>query len=490
MEQFKQNIRSETIKLYPATDNMALTGTTLAYIFYKNTEGSDDFMPRDLLETSFYQALEYYPAFAGTMTRSGYGTVQVVVDRDNLNMPTYADVQDDTTHFSDAERANFHWDSFPKGGEAYDLLMHPGEDGIMRLASIRVTRMAENSGLLISGILSHAIVDGLGAVTFLMLWSSLCRRLRSPEPESIPLPNPIYDRRIVANIFAQGSSQLPADEMAYFAKPNWAANFLAWASPNLRGTLHNYVNKSTSDEVQIFYFSKESLDRLREMVSEHVDKSQRLSSNNIITGLFRKCYASATLAYRQKQGMLSRLTTAAYRFLGLTSPSVDEQTMLMFADLRFRFGIPKNYTGNAVLVTPQVDSMHSLATPVTGESLARAVLRNRQDVDKHDKEYCGAMVDMYNAKPEATLRITTELVGDPSTFVITDQSRFPLFGVDFGNGNPVEFKGSRKMLSNMVFLSPAPPPKNGINVIISAIPEIIRELRANESWAEFCETVY
>ncbi|KAJ1940314.1 hypothetical protein EC988_007069, partial [Linderina pennispora] len=194
MDYLRDSIESATYALSVLDE-----AVSYAYIrhvnFYSNSMGSRDFMAKDKLEQAFYQTLVHFPPFLGDITQTSTNRLQVVVDKDNLNIPKYLESQSGV-HFSDIESAGYHQDTWPRNLATAGKIPSPDPaTGRIKLIDIHVMRLKENSGVIISTAFAHVITDGYGCFEFLNRWADEARALISGEPaEQIAY---CFDRAVV-----------------------------------------------------------------------------------------------------------------------------------------------------------------------------------------------------------------------------------------------------------------------------------------------------
>ncbi|KAJ1957483.1 hypothetical protein GGI12_005014, partial [Dipsacomyces acuminosporus] len=159
MEELANTIESQVIHL-SCLDSLVLAGNMQYVNIYENEDGSDDFMPFDALKRSFYKALQYFPVLVGRIKEVGKNKFDVVVDKDDLNMPEYLELTCDI-HYSELKEVGFSWEKWPKN-TIMPHIIDVDAAGSVKNVKIQVIRLRDNSGMIISPSVAHCLVDGIG----------------------------------------------------------------------------------------------------------------------------------------------------------------------------------------------------------------------------------------------------------------------------------------------------------------------------------------
>ncbi|KAJ2571016.1 hypothetical protein IW140_001970 [Coemansia sp. RSA 1813] len=175
MDRFKETIKSQMFEL-GFLDTSTSYCTIPFYFYYKNEDNDSQFMPSALLKDSFFSALQEFPILAGRlhMKNGGIGA-SIRVGESDINMPEYCEINSNV-HFDELEAENFSWDALPKEISQPGFVMRKGEDGIIKLATIKIARLDNNSGLVLLANIAHVVMDTSGVTTFLKRWAQLCRQ--------------------------------------------------------------------------------------------------------------------------------------------------------------------------------------------------------------------------------------------------------------------------------------------------------------------------
>ncbi|KAJ2060952.1 hypothetical protein GGI17_003376 [Coemansia sp. S146] len=443
MEYFTANVESQIIELAVLDTLSSFSNIPFIYHF-ENTAASDKrdlFMPGDALRASFYKALLEFPVLAGYLHMGSEGRGLVVVDRGNLNLPEYRESTCDV-HFDELKAANYHWDLFPKGLVSVCVVTTAGADGVIKLANIHCARLRDNSGMLIFANMSHYVVDGIGYCAFMDRWAEYCRQVCCDDVGSVVEHRVFhFDRNIVQKALSLDRHPTSAAASDMFFVPRFAASALAWISPALRGRIMSVVASMGKPEAHMFHISKKRLEALRCSLSNHVPSDVHLSDNDLIASLASLAIVNGIQRAATSScggGILSRLMSVCSSIFGdLFAKTEGEHITFLIADIRHRLGIcDSGYTGNCVIPQLIVNSLQRMESPITPESHAHVASRVRAAVQEFDRPYISQFVETLNRCPSSFAQPLVYTINHPEKVFITNQSRFPLYKLDFGFGTP------------------------------------------------------
>ncbi|KAJ1955099.1 hypothetical protein GGI12_005641, partial [Dipsacomyces acuminosporus] len=146
MDEFVKTVKPQVLPL-SSMDSLLLSIAIQFAFIYENKDGSDDFMPFDVLKESFYKALEKFPIFAGYIRGEVKSNLRVVVDRGNLNMPEYRESTSDVS-YAELKAASFSWDKWPKTLKT-SILSPLDYKGRIKNVKVQVIRLKDNGGMVI-----------------------------------------------------------------------------------------------------------------------------------------------------------------------------------------------------------------------------------------------------------------------------------------------------------------------------------------------------
>ncbi|KAI8318367.1 hypothetical protein GQ54DRAFT_249514, partial [Martensiomyces pterosporus] len=236
MEQFVNTVESQVIPLSAIDMLPGIFNTSFAN-FYQNHSAADNFMLSEQLKTAFYLALQQFPILAGHLKQTGDGHFSIVVDKDNLNMPEYLESSSDI-HYKDIKSAGFDKSTWPSGVATVGQIMTPNSKGVIKTASVHIVRLKDNSGLILFLNIIHCVADGFAYFAFLNHWAAVCKAMRNGVVE---IPRPLveftFDRSIIEQGLPTERKQLDATTNSVFAKSGILSKWLAWLSPQTRGSM-------------------------------------------------------------------------------------------------------------------------------------------------------------------------------------------------------------------------------------------------------------
>ncbi|GIC94635.1 acyltransferase helD2 [Aspergillus udagawae] len=434
--------------------------------FYENkSPGPGPFMQSSLLKESLYRALQNFPILLGHVRRHGRNAMQIVVDRDNLNLPLYQEQTHAHLHFRHLKDNGFHRDVWPKDANVVDPRASPNGE----LIQVHVHRLAEESGVVMVVRIAHCAVDAKGFVDFVQSWGWFTRNHSHPEGES--RPRLLTDRRVMYEYLP--ADVRPAPPRSMWHPASWLLGLLSTLLVLFLGLYKRFLgDKTPPDEIESHLFSvpRHTLDRLRDTATR-IDPSSRVSDHDIITALF-------TLAFAHTKHLLTRRTQTV--------------KAIVPCDFRHRIGVPSNYTGSCAIGLYVSIPGSFLQTPLTAESVARAALLSRAVVATANR----ATVQTFIRR---ALRAIT-FVGDKANVLyammvsqaFSNQSRLGFYEVDFGAGGPV-MVAPMAYSNTVAVICPAPGPGGdgvGVRVFLTLRPGVMRVLLAKGFLDEFTEMVY
>ncbi|KAJ2044588.1 hypothetical protein H4S04_006131 [Coemansia sp. S16] len=267
--------------------------------------------------------------------------------------------------------------------------------------------------------------------------------------------------------------------------------WLAWISPKTRGMLLNKAFSLMSVVGHTFHFSTSRLASLRASVQGYLSSDVHLSDNDILTALLSMVIAQSQAEYKRDSASASYLSSlASYLFPSMYEPDSSFVTQVVI-DTRPRLkGLSAaKYTGNSVLTRCLVNSMESLTSGITEQSLAPIAKGVRQLVNGVDSQYIGQYVDTLH-KDLLRFMCPATYAFTKTTMLLSNQSRLPSYKADFGNGIPTWVSSVRAFFPNFSSIMPAPPLTGGYVVYISMAERAMAKLLQNEFWMSTNDMLY
>ncbi|KAJ1942255.1 hypothetical protein FBU59_003252, partial [Linderina macrospora] len=280
MDAFKHSVVSQSTYLN-VCDAVLSSFTIQMIFFYENAAGADNFMDRKRLEQAFYKALLAVPGYAGVAQTRADGRLELVIDKDNLNMPVYRDFESDVS-FSDLKASGYNPKDWPAGLLSKGAIPLPDpETGVTSMLDANVVRCKDNTGVIIYVCCHHVVGDGNSVYAFVRRWADEMRAMvdGTPAPD-YPLD---FDR---SSIFDFPNSETPGLSEVEKA--------------NLQSMFSTSVNQKEHDEIvnggydsNLYLVKRADLDHLRSEALQYVPENTRLSTNDVVTALMSKLLAWA-----------------------------------------------------------------------------------------------------------------------------------------------------------------------------------------------------
>ncbi|KAJ2910679.1 hypothetical protein GGI21_000621 [Coemansia aciculifera] len=491
MDRLLAGIESQTIDL-STLDMMPSIMNIPFYFYYGNVTSDPDFIPTEQLRESFYLALLDFPLFVGHLKVDGSGHGQVVVDRDNLNLPAFLESHS-SVHFADLQAANFSCDALPAGAATVGQVATSDSGSIIKSINVHVVRLCDNSGIVLFVSIAHYLVDGVGYSEFLNRWADICKRLCNREiPEDVPLLQVSHSRSALFEHLPDDRRALDDSTKEMITTRGLFTRWLAWISPNTRNKVFGAALVLSSVESHIFHLSATNVASLRASIQEFVSAGERISDNDVITALLQMSIAQSEAECKQEaaasRGYLSSL--ASYLF-----PSMYAQDSKFVAQIAFdvrprlRGLASAGFVGNAVTTRCLASPMDSLTSGINAQSLALVAQSVRRLVNGVDPQSIGQHIDIIHKDPLCFMRpIAQGLL--KTTMLVTNQSRFQLYTADFGSGAPVWVGPIRPFFPNILCILPTPPSADGYIIYMSMTTPAMAKLLLNTFWMSVASLVY
>ncbi|KAJ1959124.1 hypothetical protein GGI12_004501 [Dipsacomyces acuminosporus] len=492
IEEFISTVESQAIPLSHLDALIQYANVQFVFV-YENKGVSSHFMPFDVLKRSFYRALQHYPILVSHIREPARGIFEAVVDKGNLNMPEYRESTSDL-HYAELKAASFSWNKWPEDIEISPV-RRADATGDIKNAKVHITRLKDDSGLVISLSLSHCLVDGVGYFTFFNLWADTCKEMRnggdSPPRIATQL---VFDRHILKESLPAMRSPLDPYMGWYLTHSTDAAKDAASLSFAARLSIVTDKCKGFSDESHVFHISRESLDSLHASMRGFVPSGVRISDNDVLTALLYKTVAQSDAALATQKGyktVHSKLVAEDANLPKALSSGMEGDQVIagMACDFRHRLGIEDmNYVGNSVISLFWRYSRGELVAPTTPKSLASTAVCIRQLVNTIDGAYIGSLMDSMASNP----LVHTQSFGSPIKYTsfVTNHTRLKMYDADFGDGIHQWASFAPNVKFGVAIILPCPRGVAGVNVFINAHPSIINNIQMNEYWAKVAEVVY
>ncbi|KAJ2400067.1 hypothetical protein GGI23_002268, partial [Coemansia sp. RSA 2559] len=241
MDSFIASLKPQKIYLNGIDNTISAINIPLYYWF-------ETTVPSNVLEESFYRAMEAFPILAGRIKTGNDSRTYVEINKDQLNMPVYTD-SSCYVHFQRLKDSDFDVRLLPVDYSlASGISVPPGIfGGCIKLAEFHILRMADDSGMCVFASVSHAIFDGTGVCAFMNHWATISKCIMEAEGKQgicdivPPTKHFHHDRSIFETDKDCGTDALDPELCEVIGKDSSFAKWFAWISPELRGRIIKYV---------------------------------------------------------------------------------------------------------------------------------------------------------------------------------------------------------------------------------------------------------
>ncbi|KAJ2774805.1 hypothetical protein IWQ57_000660 [Coemansia nantahalensis] len=492
MDSFMRNIRSQTFPL--CGWDMASAFANIPFTFYFKNPSDDPavpFMSSAVLYASFLRALQEFPILAGHLVINSSGPGFVVVDRDNLNMPEYAESQS-PIHYSFIEAAKFSWDAVPHDVVTVTSTPTRNASGVIKLANINIIRLRGNSGLILFANIPHYVVDGVGYSAFMRRWAEVCMWMQGGGDEKLPSRQYDFDRAAIARALPLDMDDMsPAIKKIYDVRSMFG-QLLSWLSPGALGDFLTAATRMVPTTTHTFHITSAAVDTLRECVAGG-ECSRRISDNDILCALISHAVAQGIRADAERpenNGLWAQTKRAAARFvLG----NADEFMSLIAIDIRPRLDKLKRaqYVGGAITGIPVFYPMSDIAqSEDPAKVLATGSSGIRQMVDGLTGPFVSRIDHSLNSDPTCHSHAWAQVIVRARKVTITNQSRFGLYECDFGSGAPAWISWPPTFVANLAAILPRRANADGYDLYLSVEKQIMTGILENKLWNDNTRLLY
>ncbi|KAJ2611726.1 hypothetical protein H4S08_003028 [Coemansia sp. RSA 1365] len=469
MEELANSISSAVISLTPHDALLSFNNHPLVY-FFENQNSDIDFMPPDKLKASLFKALRNFPLLLGHIKETSNGTVNVLIDKSNLNMPEFLE-STSTVNYKDVKNSGFSWNSWPSGVATAGPAVIPDKDGIIKLLSIHVIRLANNSGVILFCNIPHYIIDGVGYYKFLRHWAMQCRRLRYTGASEEHVPSCYTFDRNALRVSMQGRRS-PLDIETYDALTSAGvlSSFLAFLPLSFRTRLIAIGARFVYGQGYFFHISDTALKDLHILIKEYSDDIP-LTSYSLLAALFRVAVSRAILNESEELGIVAKATNMIVpeflrRTLWKTAPHVLLNVVHTYdflpSDIR-------SYIGNSIYMrvvqTPAEYLQDNTDTEVHGHLAAQIT----HAMSKVNNALLGEFYDTVATHPKAYSNLTTYMGMRPTALSVIDERHYKTDSVDFGDGSPAWISGLPRHIPNFIALLSAPEHVGGGSYVYASL---------------------
>ncbi|KAI7826380.1 transferase [Kickxella alabastrina] len=482
MEEFVNSIESQVIPITVIDTQGSFSNIPFVF-FYENTEASDSFMLSDSLRNSFFRTMQQIPMFAGHIRTEGRGRVSVVVDKDNINMPDYRESNSDV-HFDDLKSAKFRWSAWPDGVNTAGPMTAADENGEIKLINVHVIRLQANSGVMVYVSMVHYVVDGPAHMQIIKRWCEIHQLMKSDQAEKIADMQPfITDRSSIQHYLPKERAQLHKETAKTFEGFSIVAEWMAWISPKLRGYIISKVIERQNAKAHLFHVSRAAFESLRDSISGYIPDIDKISDNELMLSLTSKTRAQAQ-------------SVVESRIKGAVQPAVDTPSkgtvpVAVIFEVRDHLGLSdKLYAGNILIPKIMCCPVAELESATTVESLSRTLTDFRQVTKDITLPYIASHMDMVASRPSSFAKPLARFMNHKSAMTFVYDVMPDMYQGDFGYGRPAWVSPIKEFRANGVLLLTSQDSSDGIDVFMTALPDVMKEILKNEFWTNVAKRIY
>ncbi|KAI9503057.1 hypothetical protein GGI25_003503 [Coemansia spiralis] len=475
-KEYLDSIKSQQIPLCVLDTQGSFSNIPFVF-FYENTDSSADFMSSGILRDSFFRTMQQFPIFAGRIKGEGRGRISIVIDKDNVNMPDYVESTGDV-HIDELKEAKFSWRAWPAVVATAGPMTSANKDGEIKLINVHVVRLKENSGVLIYISVPHYVLDGEGHMEVIRRWCSIYQLIASRQAELVDeLPAYTFDRSIVLQELPKERAPLDDTTHYTFTKFRLLAELFAWISPKLRGYILSKIVEKQKAESHLFHISQSSFESLRALVSQHLPDNKDVTINHLLLALVTKTLAQAQAAASNKNS-------------GNRSTE-DVLPVAVIFETRKQLLLESNsYIGNALMPKIALKPLVELESPTTAESLATTVYGYKELVNNIDAPLVASFIDAVWQIPSCFTRPIVRFARSKTAASFVYDIMPNMYEADFGYGRPVWVSPIEPFRANATLLLTGRNPNDGVDVFLTAYPEVMKEILANKFWASVAAKTY
>ncbi|KAJ1735237.1 hypothetical protein LPJ61_000651 [Coemansia biformis] len=460
--------------------------------FFENKRASPDFMPGDALKASLSAALREFPLLLGHICDTRGGAAAAVVDCSSTNTPEFVE-SSSAVHFSDIRRAKFSWDAWPSGVATAGPVTTP-VNGVVKLLSIHVVRLASNSGVILFCNIPHFVVDGVGYYEFLGCWARLFRNSRSNGAASAVGPEPTrftFDRELFASWMHGARRPLSPTLHGMLTGGGVLLQTLERIPFATRTRLVAAGSSVSYGHGHVFHVSRTALEALCSRAQAQAPDGAELTSYSLLTALFSTAIFQARAARRQKSSYVVRAVSAAAAAVLRHAVSVQAEPRMLLNVVHTHHLHPADaacYIGNSVYLHPM-----NIAEPVAGagvDELSGAAIQIALALRGVDRGLVSEFHATVGAHPLAYASLAVHMAARPDALTVIDERHYKTGGMDFGDGGPAWVSGLPRHLPNFVAFFAAPELAGGARVYVSLGAATVDALLRDAHFTAHAEFVY
>ncbi|KAJ2490167.1 hypothetical protein IWW37_003353 [Coemansia sp. RSA 2050] len=438
--------------------------TNLQFVFFYLANGSN--MRQEMsvrMRAAFFKAMSHYPILYGELQWQKQAVRIVVSDDSQVSLKPRYDEYDATERVADIAAANYNWSQWPKELLSVCPVRHPyGSAPELPLVHVVVTWHPDGMGFLVS--IDHSVADGVGLGTLLNQWASIVREGRILLPVDSD-HGAVYQELVSSVSEPQGDwlvdyvDSLPEVPPAVAGKE--LEDSVAISHTNPRAP--RQIELALRQNAHAMRVTPEAMQRLLD------DSPQPASAIRLAYALMWQRYIAA-------------MSTAA---MSTAADSLDQLCLInVIHSSRHLVGRP-HYIGNAVCpVYSQSTLDRLLASPVG--AIAADIGQNMHAVT--GSQWL-AFTQMINDPARQAKFYTIFANPDALQLTISNVSRVPYFGVDFGFGAPSHVTLYPMVIPGFAVWLPLGP-EGGLHIVWNVPEPIFNVLRRDCKLTRYVEVLF
>ncbi|KAJ1734591.1 hypothetical protein LPJ72_002276 [Coemansia sp. Benny D160-2] len=494
MDSFVSSVVPQTIYL-DGMDNSNLAHCVSICYWYENDNRNSDsfFAPAETLECAFYKTMEEIPILAGHIETDSTSRMYVKIDKDNLNMPIYTDVCCDMD-YSTMVKNGFNVYKLPMDlRKDFGVPAPPGLiGGQIKLARIRIIRFRNNSGVLVYASIAHGIVDGHGYTQIMNRWAEISRwMLQSQDAKASPFPvrQFLYDRSIHNDYCLDKTDALEPGVIDALTTRNALTKWLMWLSPSSRLRVFKAISVGIAHTCSFFYISAKTMEDLRARVQKYAPSGVRLSINDVLTAYLIIVVGQAKEKANTGWWKKSAAFLAIRKLSGNRIGKPKELISTTATSARSRLNHPdcEKYVGNLYFGKSKTYSQDEFKQELTDKALSDLALKVHQVISSVNEQVIGQFGFLQNKEPDGFMWSLVGYAWERNKLVMTNQSRFDHYGVDFGAGIPKIVRHAPHAFTDTVYVMPVHPETGGYLIEFKIAPKIEANIIRDSRWMKLVD---
>ncbi|KAJ1821849.1 hypothetical protein LPJ60_002365 [Coemansia sp. RSA 2675] len=432
--------------------------SNLQFVFFYLTNNSDMRQKMSVrVRAAFFEAMSRYPILYGELQRQKQAVRIVVSDASQISLKPRYDEHDATVRVADIAAANYNWSLWPKELLSVCPVRPPyGSAPELPLVHVVVTWHPDGMGFLVS--IDHSVADGVGLGTLLNQWASSMREGRILLPVDSDHAT-VYQELVSSVKEPQGGWLIDYVDSLPEVPPAVGKDLedsVAISHTNPRAP--QQIELALRQNAHAMRVTPEAMQRLLD------DSPQPASAIRLVYALMWQRYIAA-------------MSTAD------SSPS---QMCLINVIHSSRHLVDRpHYIGNAVCPVYSQSTLDKLmASPLS--AIATDIGQNMHAVTG---SHWLAFTQMIN-DPVRQAKFYT-IFANPSALQlsISNVSRVPFFGVDFGFGAPSHVTLYPMVIPGFAVWLPLGP-KGGLHVLWNLPEHIFNTLRHDAELTRYVEVLF